>query len=108
MKLCELYGKPGFSVHLEIRTDSKHRNVCFLALGGRCKVATLTAAYSQEQPFRADDILGWLKAPKSLSEGVNSGPDKLQKTVPPPRGTEKGAIRDPSPRQNVASGSAVG
>jgi hypothetical protein len=30
--------------------------------------------------------------PKSLSEGAISGPDKLQKAVPPPRGTEKGAI----------------
>ncbi len=44
----------------------------------------------------------------SLSEEAISGPDKLQKTVPPPRGTEKGAIRDPSPRRNVAGGSAVG
>jgi hypothetical protein len=32
-------------------------------------------------------------APKSLSEGTVSGPDKLQKTVAPPGGAERGAIR---------------
>ena len=31
--------------------------------------------------------------PKSLSEGVVSGPDKLQKTVAPPGGTERRAIQ---------------
>ncbi len=37
------------------------------------------------------------RVPKSLSEGAISGPDKLQKTVPPPGGTEKGlSWREPA------------
>ena len=31
----EIYGKPVFTVPLEIRVDSKYRNVGFLALSGR-------------------------------------------------------------------------
>ncbi len=82
--------------------------VCFPPESGHSHGKLRRSVHSQKQPFRADDILEWFKAPKSLSEGAISGPDKLQKTVPPPRGTEKGAIRDPSPRRNVAGGSAVG
>ncbi len=33
------------------------------------------AEISQQQPFRADDVLALFKVPKSLSEGAISGPD---------------------------------
>ena len=47
----------------------------------------------QKQPIRADDVLAVFRGPRSVSEGTSSGPDKLQKTVPPPRGAEKGSFR---------------
>ncbi len=43
-----LYRKPGIAVPLEMSVDTKHRNVCFLALSGHCTVTSLTTAYSQE------------------------------------------------------------
>ncbi len=46
-----LYRKPGICVHLEMRVDSKHRNVGFLALSGRCTVTSLTTAHSQKRTF---------------------------------------------------------
>ncbi len=44
-----VYGKQGFAVHLEMRLDSKHRNVGFLALSRRCTVTSLTTACSQDR-----------------------------------------------------------
>ncbi len=46
-----LYRKPVFPVHLEMRVDSKHRNVGFLALSGRCTVTSLTTASSHKETF---------------------------------------------------------
>ena len=48
---AEVYRKPGVSVPLEMRVDSKHRNVGFLALSGRCTVTSLTTAPSQKRTF---------------------------------------------------------
>ncbi len=38
MKTLPVYGKQVIAVPLEMRVDSKHRNVGFLALSGRSKV----------------------------------------------------------------------
>jgi len=46
-----VYGKPVIAVPLEMRVDSKHRNVGFLALTGRCTVTSLTTAHSQKEKF---------------------------------------------------------
>ncbi len=74
------------------------------------RVSAGPSGYTENSSFRYTGVKGNLRhfAGFSLSEEAISGPDKLQKTVPPPRGTKKGAIRDPSPRRNVAGGSAVG
>jgi len=37
------------SVSLEMRLDSKHRNVGFLTLSGRCTVTSLTTAHSHKR-----------------------------------------------------------
>jgi hypothetical protein len=44
-----MYGKPVFTVPLEMRVDSKHQNVGFLALSGRSTVTSLTTAHSQKR-----------------------------------------------------------
>ena len=44
-----VYGKEGITVPLEMRLDSKHRNVGFLALSGRCTVTSLTTANSHNR-----------------------------------------------------------
>ena len=46
---AEVYGKPGISVPLEMRVDSRHLNVGFLALSGRCTVTSLTTANSHKR-----------------------------------------------------------
>ncbi len=51
----QLYGKPGISVSLEMRVDSKRRNVGFLALSGRCTVTSLTTAPSHNRKFGTAD-----------------------------------------------------
>ncbi len=53
MKLCELYGKEVIPVPLEMRVDSKHRNVGFLALSGRSKVGHPRSAHSHKRTFRS-------------------------------------------------------
>ena len=61
MAAAEVYRKPGITVHLEMGVDSKHRNVGFLALSGRCTVTSLTTASSQQRKsqgfFRRVDSL---------------------------------------------------
>ena len=55
-----------------VRVDTKHRDVCFLALSGRCTVTALTTAPSQELTFvgridRGFDLLGCHFRPGELS-----------------------------------------
>ena len=44
-----MYRKEEFAVSLEMRVDSKHRNVGFLALSGRSKVGHPRSAHSQKR-----------------------------------------------------------
>ena len=46
-----VYGKPVIPVPLEMRVDSKHRDVGFLALSGRCTVTSLTTANSHKRTY---------------------------------------------------------
>ncbi len=51
-----------------MRVDSKHRNVGFLALSGRCTVKSLTTAPSQKETFGliGKDKMGFLSVPASV------------------------------------------
>ncbi len=51
MKTLPVYGKQVIAVPLEMRVDSKHRNVGFLALSERCTVTSLTTAHSHNRTF---------------------------------------------------------